>query len=155
MGGIENDRCGVPEAGEPVPARSPVWLSWSVKGQAEAGEATLKRGLYVFRAKAESARSVSAGIRMRRQTLQHFLSRKARGISEKALLLSSSSYWLKSNRARSHDEMEIDSVLFYLLICLLTSVSYRNCEELNAHLQLKNTYLLWIEYVALRVILTP
>lgn len=50
-GGIENDRCGVPEAGEPVPARSPVWLSWSVKGQAEAGEATLKRegqltGLY-------------------------------------------------------------------------------------------------------------
>lgn len=38
--------------------------------------------------------------------------------------------------------MEINSVLFYLLIGLLTSISYGNCEELNAHLQLKNTYLL-------------
>ena len=38
---------------------------------------------------------------------------------------------------------------------LLTSVSYRNCEELNAYLQLQNMYVPGTEYLALRVILIP
>lgn len=38
---------------------------------------------------------------------------------------------------------------------LLTSVSYRNCEELNAYLQLQNVYVPGTEYLALRVILMP
>lgn len=83
-------------------------------------------------------RSVYSGIRIKRQPARPG---KLGGVSEEVL------HGAPPATESSLTELEAVmkwklTVVVYLLIRLLTSISYRNYEGLNAHLHPKNTYLL-------------